>query len=101
MLLHKHIVLLLEFSVLGRKLIELGFEVFLELEWRIKLYLSVMSKIASGEQLTCERGTTGGPDAMLADLVPGRILRVEPSFCPIATPSRSVSLAKESPTDGD
>jgi hypothetical protein len=77
----------------------LGFEVFLKLEWRIKLILSVTSKIASGEQLTCERGITGRP--MLADLVPGRILRVEPSFSPIATPSKSASLPKDSPTDGD
>lgn len=77
----------------------LGFEVFLELKWGVYLNLSVMSKICSGEQLTCSRGIAGRP--MLADLVPGRILRVEPSFSPIAPPSRSASLPKDSPTDGD
>jgi hypothetical protein len=57
----------------------LGFEVFLKLEWRIKLILSVRSKIASGEQLTCERigpqspsvGESFGNDADLLGVAMG------------------------------
>ena len=49
---------------------------------------------------TCARGTSGGPEAISAAFVPGRILLVEPSSGLMLPPS-SLSLPAESPIVGD
>lgn len=79
-----------------------SFEVFLELEGGVKLHLSVISRhLMLGAQITCERGISGGPKAISAALVPGRILRVEPSSSPDPETNDSASVPKGSPIDGD
>lgn len=76
---------------------------FLQLEWRVKLYPSVNEQQMQEKRLpTCDSGINGGPKAMSAALVPGRILRVEPSSPPedpirILSPSGLI----DSPADGD
>lgn len=50
---------------------------------------------------TCDNGINGGPNAMLAALLPGRILRVEPSSDAGTPRSCSASFPNDSPTEGD
>lgn len=53
-----------------------GFEVFLKLECRIKLWKVSLAKYTGTGQLTSPKGIRGGPAAISDDLVPGCILRV-------------------------
>lgn len=52
--------------------------------------------------LTCDKGINGGPTAISAALVPGRILREEALSLPFdAARNSCVSVPKDSPTEGD
>lgn len=51
-------------------------------------------------QLTCDKGTSGGPDAISAALVPGLILLVEPSSVSV-NGEKSWPSPPLSPTVGD
>lgn len=65
-----------------------GFKVFLELERRFELEYYVR-KTPSEKRvgLTSASGMRGGPEAISAAFVPGRILLVDPSSCLAASPS--------------
>lgn len=81
-----------------------GLEVFLQLEWGVELvYIHVSATLEQPSlftaERTCESGIRGGPEAISAALVPGRILRVEPSS--VSCDSLSPARPYESPTVGD
>lgn len=77
-----------------------GLKVLLELEWGIELSIVSGVSLLPWTKLTCERGINGGPNAISAALVPGRILRSNPSSSNPVN-NCSASLPKDSPTDGD